>query len=221
MREATGPSAIVISTMAYCPTGPSGSCARSRMPRGVSRWTGSARAHDFARGIPATTSGAWRPLERLRAIGVPTSVCPHRLRHNPGEVPRVQELARKLAHRFVSSRSLLADLLRDQVSSAPGRARRRRRLSLAIRDRELASARPKSGAGLVQHGLIESVAGLKRRHALLRRSESHFYLDPHRGRLRATLAATGWGTSAPRPMRDRGPERRSCSLTCGSATTAG
>lgn len=141
---------------------------------------GIGEAHDFARGIPGNYERCLETLERLRAIGVTDlGLSATASVHNPGEVPRVQELAQKLGIEFVvgvahSSPTYFG----DQVSSAPDRNQAAREL-VFVRDRELASSRPKEWVrAWFTDGLIDQLAGRKRRMPCFA-IESHFYLDPH------------------------------------------
>lgn len=180
MREVTHQPRIVISTNGLLPERIERTMRE--IPDAAVRVSvdGVGEAHDFARGVPGNYDRCLETLERLRAIGVTDlGLSATASAHNPGEVPRVQELARQLGIEFVvgvahSSPTYFG----DQVSSAPDREQATREL-VAIRDHELASARPKEWVrAWFTDGLIDQVAGLERRmpcYAI----ESHFYLDPH------------------------------------------
>ncbi len=180
MREATKDPRIVISTNGLLP---------ERIERIMREIPGAAvrvsidgigAAHDIARGVPGNYERCIETLERLRAIGVTDlGLSATASAHNPGEVPRVLDLARRLGIEFVvgvahSSPSYFG----DQVASAPDRSQAARELIL-IRDSELSTSRPKEWVrAWFTDGLIDQLEG-KRRRMPCYAIESHFYLDPH------------------------------------------
>ncbi len=180
MREVTVHPRIVISTNGILPDRTER--LMREIPDAAVRISvdGIGEAHDFARGIPGNYDRCLETIERLRSIGVTDlGLSATASAHNPGEVPRVQELARRLGIEFVvgvahSSPTYFG----DQVTSTPDREQAAHDLVM-IRDRELKSRRPKEWVrAWFTDGLIDQLAGRKRRmpcYAI----ESHFYLDPH------------------------------------------
>ena len=137
-------------------------------------------SHDTTRGVPGNYDKCLQTLEGLRGIGVKDlGISATASGYNPGEVARVQELARELGIEFVvgiahSSPTYFGD--QAESSAAPVDARRELEL---IRDRELRSWSIKKWfRAYFTDGLIDQLEGRKRRmpcYAI----ESHFYLDPH------------------------------------------
>jgi len=180
MREVTVNPRIVISTNAILPERTER--IMREIPDAAVRISidGIGEAHDTTRGVPGNYDRCLETLERLRAIGVTDlGLSATASAHNPGEVPKVQALAQKLGIEFVvgvahSSPTYFG----DQVSSAPDPGRAAAEL-VVIRDRELASRRPKEWVrAWFTDGLIDQLEGKPRRmpcYAI----ESHFYLDPH------------------------------------------
>jgi MoaA/NifB/PqqE/SkfB family radical SAM enzyme len=137
-------------------------------------------AHDETRGVKGNYDRCLETLERLRATGVTDlGLSATASMHNPGEVAKVQALARELGVEFVvgiahSSPTYFG----DQVQSAADPEATARELQ-TIRDRELGSSRLKNWfRAWFTDGLIDQLEGRRRRmpcYAI----ETHFYLDPH------------------------------------------
>jgi MoaA/NifB/PqqE/SkfB family radical SAM enzyme len=180
MRQTTSSPRIVISTNAILPERTEK--IMRQIPDAAVRVSidGIGEAHDSIRGVPGNFERCLETLRRLKAIGVTDlGLSATASSYNPGEVPRVQALARSLGIEFVvgvahSSPSYFG----DQVSAAPDPERAAREL-VAIRDRELSAWRPKQWVrAWFTDGLIDQLEGRARRmpcYAI----ESHFYLDPH------------------------------------------
>jgi len=180
MREVTDNPRIVISTNAILPKRTEQ--IMRQIPNAAVRVSidGIGEAHDHTRGVPGNYERCLETLKRLRAIGVTDlGLSATASSYNPGEVPRVQQLALDLGIEFVvgvahSSPTYFG----DQVNAAPDRQQAAREL-MTIRDRELKSWRPKEWVrAWFTDGLIDQLEGIERRmpcYAI----ESHFYLDPH------------------------------------------
>jgi MoaA/NifB/PqqE/SkfB family radical SAM enzyme len=180
MREVTRNPRIVISTNAILPERTEQ--IMREIPDAAVRVSidGIGEAHDHARGVPGNYDRCIETLERLRSIGVTDlGLSATSSAHNPGQVPKVQELAAKLGIEFVvgiahSSPAYFG----DQGSAVPERVKAAEDLTI-IRDRELKSGHPKKWVrAWFTDGLIDQLEGKKRRmpcYAI----ESHFYLDPH------------------------------------------
>lgn len=180
MREVTDNPRIVISTNAILPRRTER--IMRQIPNAAVRVSidGIGAAHDTARGVPGNYDHCLETLERLKSIGVTDlGISATTSSYNPGEVPKVQELARRLGIEFVvgvahSSPTYFG----DQANAAPDREQAAHEL-VAIRDRELGSWRPKEWVrAWFTDGLIDQLEGRERRMPCFA-IETHFYLDPH------------------------------------------